>query len=197
LEIEFNWRKLLFFVFIALILGGALLLLPRYLSDKLNTHSAAINNQNAHSVAIKVDNQSAWRIEGVNDCLPKLSAWMGEKSPVENLTVIVTDTVSADMAVAVQQSGHAGNPDAEVTGKCEKTEADNVLCTIAVKRGSTSPNLDVAATVEIAWLVQEFYRPKTKAAWEKAQLQNGLDVFQPLIHQEDEQWISDCLHIAR
>jgi len=205
LEIEFPRRAHLLIALITLIavllLAGVLLLSQFGSGEKMVLFSRPTPTASAPKVVadekgVQIVNQSAWQIEGVEDCLPQFSAWLNDLYPVPNLTVVVTDTVTDDMVVVVRQSGRNGAPDAAVAGTCEPDGGQGARCTIAIQQGEPSPNLDVAATVEMVWLVQEFYRPRTRKAWNQGQ-STGLAAFRPLIHQEGEQWQSDCLHLTR
>ena len=204
MEVELNWRRFALIALIAsLLVGGAYILWPRLQSNiQANTDMEAIKatlvpGQKivANKLNINFENQSSWKVEGIETCLPKLSAWIGERYPLQTLTIMITDTVSPDMAISVQQSRET-EPDALVTGKYEETENQGLTLTIAVKEGKPgSTNLDVAVTVEAAALVYDYFRPRTQE-YLKSQ-KDGLKQFQPLIRKEDGQWISDCLHLTR
>ena len=201
MEVEINWRRLILISFLAAMLIVAAYAVPRMLSTResnaaLSTSTPSSPSEQkvaASEVTIHFDNQSAWKLNGVEACLPKLQAWIGEQYPLQKLAVVITDTVSPDMVIGVRQTG-GDEPDAIVRGKYEETE-DGLILTIAVVEGEPGDNLDVALTVETALLAQEYARPKTKAAWKNQQ--NGLDRFRPLISKEEDQWTSRCLHLAR
>jgi len=206
LEIEVNWRAVILLIILAVIVVAGLFLAPRFRvsgrkrgaeTTAVATDAPSTQEVVANPIDIEFQNDSSWRVTGIDECLPKFKNWLGDQYPLASLTVVMTDTVNADMVLATRQSG-SNAPDAEVTGECAEENKDNLICNIAVKQGEESDNLDVAATVEIAWLVQEFYRPKTKDSWEKLQHQKqGFEAFQPLITMEDNQWTSDCLHLTR
>ena len=206
MEIEVNWRVVILLVILAAIVLAGLFLAPRFLvADKkpvaeitpVVTDAPPVQKVVANPVDIAFRNESAWQVTGVEECLPKLQSWLGDRYPITNLTVVMTDTVSSDMVLATQQSA-PNSMDAEVAGICVERSEGDLACNIAVMQGNESDNLNVAAIVEIAWLIQEFYRPKTKASWEELQHQKqGFEAFQPLIIKENDQWTSDCLHLAR
>jgi len=202
LEVEFNWKRLFLFgallilavaLFVIWSVAPGMLFAKNAKTPTTMPASSATQQIVASDVDINIDNQSSWKVEGVDACLPALKAWLGDY-PLESLTVVFTDTVTPEMALSVLQSGK-GHPDADVTGQCEEREAYHILCTLAIKQGEPSSNLDVAITVEMAWLVKEFYRPKTKEAWESQTEKNTLPDFQPLIKKENDEWISQCLHV--
>ena len=203
MEIEVNWRRLFLIIGIIALVILAAVFVPRFMNRspvQATEAVATITPTPAHqkvvaNVDITLDNRSEWKIEGWDECLPMLSAWIGEQYPLQSLTVVVTNTVSPDMVLGVSQTG-GDEPEATVFGKYEEKDDQGLNLTVAVKQGEPGNNLDTAMTVEIAWLVREFYRPKTKEAWQKSQ-HEGLAVFRPLIHKEDEQWVSDCLHLTR
>ncbi len=205
MEIEFNRRTLILIIAITTLLLATVFLLIRMRpnSAPATRHHALTptrpsSSQKAAAGNSHIDfvNQSAWQVTGVDACLPKLEAWLGNRYPLQKLTVAITDTVRDGMTLAVQQSGDDGASDAIVRGKCEAAKEKAVICTLAVAQGRPGRNLDVAATVAIAWLVEDFYRPKTKTAWRQPN-QGGLEAFQPLISKENGSWQSDCLHLVR
>ena len=205
MEIEVNWRRFILIVLaIALVGGGAFVALPQLQNrnqadDELADLKATLVPERQKIVAsdlkINFENRSSWQVEGVEECLPLLSAWLNGY-PLETLSVVITDTVSPDMTLGVVQSGQ-NSPDAKVRGKCEDSTENELVCFMAVEQGEPSPNLDVAATMEIAWLVKDFYRPKTKDAWNRQAEKNVMADFQPLIKMENEEWKSNCLHLTR
>ena len=199
MEVEFDKKRFFLVIFLLAIIAGGILLWPT-LSSSLpalgKTQNTPTPTTGQKVVASKVDitiqNKSAWQVSGVGECLPTLDAWLADY-PLKSLTVVITDTVSADMTLGVTQSGQ-GVSDAKVKGKCEEMAKDELTCFIAIQQGEPAPNLDVAATVEVATLIQDFYRPKTKSAWEN-QDGNILSTFQPLIEMENNVWKSNCLHL--
>ena len=203
MEIEVNWRRLFLIIGIIALVILAAVFVPRFMNRspvQATEAVATVTPTPAHqkvvaNVDITLDNRSEWKIEGWDECLPMLSAWIGEQYPLQSLTVVVTDTVSPDMVLGVSQTG-GDEHKATVYGKYEEKDDQGLNLTVAIKQGEPGNNLDTAMTVEIAWLVQEFYRPKTKESWQKSQ-HEGLEIFQPLIHKENDQWVSDCLHLTR
>ena len=200
MEIEVNRKRLFLIVGILALIILAAVLAPRLnrspvrATEALATATPTPAHQKVvANVDITLNNQSQWQVEGWDECLPKLQTWIGEQYPLQRLTVVITDTVSPDMVIGVKQTEGSG-PDAAVKGKYEKTE-DGLTLTIAVTEGESGDKLDVALTVETALLVQEYARPKTRAAWNNHR--NGLEQFRPLISKEKDQWISQCLHLAR
>jgi len=206
LEIEVNWRLIILLIILAVIVLAGLFLVPHFWTASQEPvaevtptviDKSPVQEIVAKPVDIEFRNESEWQVDGVEECLPKLKLWLSDRYPLTSLTVVLTDTVRADMVLIVQQSA-PDTPEAEVAGVCEEKNSNELICTTAVKQGVESENLDVAMTVEVAWLIQEFYRPKTKESWEKLQSnQTGLEMFQPLIIKENDQWVSDCLHLAR
>ena len=206
MEVELNWHRFALIALIAsLLVGGAYFLWPRLPSNTQVTadmeavKATVVPRQKvvANNLNGNFENQSSWKVEGIETCLPKLSAWIGERYPLQTITIVITDTVSPDMVIGVKQSGQNA-PNAVVMGKHKKNEEEEggLVLTIAIKEGKPeTANLDVAITVEMAALVYDYFRPKTKGAWENQN--DGLEQFQPLIRKEDGQWISDCLHLTR
>jgi hypothetical protein len=207
LEINLNRRTLAQGVILIILLLAGFFFLhqirpggnPPLADDALApTHTPPPQTVAGSDLAIDFVNQSAWQVNGVDACLPELSVWLESRYPIRKLTIVVTDAESEKMALAVRQSGENGAPDAEVAGKCTAAKANELTCSIVIKEGDPSPNLDVAATVELAWLLREFYRPKTRDAWNKLQSdKDGLESYQPLISKEGGRWRSNCLHLTR
>ena len=202
MEIEVNWTRLFLIIGIVALIILALVFVPRFLNrppveatENATATPTPAPQKVIANMDITLDNHSEWQIEGLDECLSKLSAWIGEQYPLQSMTVVVTDTASPDMVMGVSQTG-GDEPKATVYGKYEEDGDQGLNLTVAVKQGKPGNNLDTAMTVAIAWLVREFYRPKTKEAWQKSQ-HEGLEVFQPLIHKESDQWVSDCLHLTR
>ena len=201
MEVEFNWRMLFLLLLLAAVISGAVLLAPHFAGKPSPTPTverAELDTPQkivANPIQVQFQNDSSWQVNGVQTCLPQLKIWLGDY-PLKNLTVIITDTVSADMALGVTQSSE-GTPDAKVKGKCEEKAQDELTCFIAVMQGEPSANLDVAVTVGIVSLIQDFYRPRTKDAWKNQIGKDFLTNFQPLIAKENGEWISNCLHLTR
>ena len=202
MEVEFNRRSFTMLILVIALVGGAFIALPRlhdrYQADEelaglKATQVPERQKVVASDLEINFENQSSWQIEGVEECLPLLNAWLSDYS-LQQLTIVMTDTVTDDMVIGVRQSGKDA-PDASVTGMYQETD-QGLKLVITVEEGQPgSANLDVAVTVETALLVQEYFRPKTKETWRNRQ--NGLEQFQPLIHKEGDEWKSNCLHLTR
>lgn len=200
MEVEFNWKRIFVIIVIIALVAGAFALWrfspTVHTAKKVSsiTPTPAPPKVVASNININLENQSGWKVEGLEACLPKLNAWL-DRYPLESLTVVITDTASPDMVIGVTQTSE-NEPKATVFGKYEEIDGQHLNLIIAVKEGEPSDNLNVAMTVETAWLVREYFRPKTKEAWNQRN-QEGLEVFQPLIHKENSQWVSDCLHLDR
>ena len=207
MEIEVNWRRLFLIIGIIALVILAAVFVPRFMnrpSVQATEAVATVTPTPAHqkvvaNVDITLDNRSEWKIEGWDECLPMLSAWIGEQYPLQSLTVVVTDTVTSDMAVSAvfPDPRESWPPDVSVNGKCIEKDQNKLTCIIGVKKGNPGPTLDMLATVEIAQIVADHYRSKTKKAWEKWSQNWKWENFQPLIHKENDQWVSDCLHLTR
>ena len=202
MEVEFNRRGFALIALIAVLLVvGAYVLWPQLQpsnltdADMASIKATLIPEQKivASDLEINFDNQSSWQVEGVEECLPLLTEWL-DGYPLQSLNVVITDTVDSEMVLGVVQSGQNA-PDARVRGRCEEQTPNELSCFMAVEQGEPGPNLDVAATVEVALLVQDYFRPRTQSAWKNQK--NGLEQFQPLIHQEGDEWKSNCLHLTR
>ena len=209
MEIEINWRRFILIVLaIALVGGGAFVALPQLQNrnqadDELADLKATLVPERQKIVAsdlkINFENRSSWQVEGVEECLPLLNDWLGEQYPLQSLAVIITDTVTSDMAVSTvfPDPRESWPPDASVNGKCNEKDIGYLTCVVGVKKGAPGPTLDMLVSVELAQLVADYYRPKTKKAWEEWTKNWKWENFQPLIHKEGDQWVSDCLHLIR
>ncbi len=209
MEVEFNWRVIFLVFILAMLILAGLILVPHFLASSRNpvvevtsvvTDTPLAQEVVANPVDIEFRNESDWQVSGVEECLPRLKSWLGDRYPLSSLTVVMTNTVTPEMAVGIVVPDKDDKKTARLKGICknENGDSDALVCVMAVKQGGPGNELSVAATVEMAWLIQEFYRPKTKSSWEEIQNQKqGFEIFQPLIIKEDNQWVSDCLHLAR
>ena len=206
MEIEVNWRRLFLIIGIIALAILAVVFIPRFpnRSPVQATEAVATGTPTSApqkvvaNVNITLDNQSQWKVDGLDECLPKLSAWIGEQYPLQSLTVIITDTVTSDMAVSAvfPDPRESWPPDVSVNGKCSEKDRGYLTCVVGVKKGAPGPTLDMLASVELAQLVADYYRPKTKKAWKEWSQNWKWENFQPLIHKENDQWVSNCLHLT-
>ena len=200
MEVEFIWKRIFVIILIIALVAGYFALWQALPTAHMAKKSSSITPTPAppkvvaSDINIRLENQSGWKVEGLDACLPKLNAWL-DQYPLESLTVVITDTVSPDMVIGVTQTSE-NEPKATVFGKYEEIDGQDLNLIVAVKEGEPGDNLDVAMTVETALLVQDHFRPRTKNDWSQNE-QEGLEVFQPLIHKENSQWVSDCLHLDR
>ncbi len=208
MEIEVNWRAVILLVILVAIVLAGLFLAPRFLvagkkpvaeTTPVVTDTPPVQEVVANPVDIEFHNESAWQVTGVEECLPKLQSWLGDRYQVESITFVITNTVTANMAVGTvfPDPRESWPPDVSVKGICEEEAANQLTCIIGVEKGGPGPKLDMAASVEMAQLVADFYRPRTKEAWSAWTKNWKWENFQPLIIKENDQWTSDCLHLAR
>ena len=205
MEVEFNWRRFALIVLIvALIAGGAFLLWPRLQgfsqTDEELADLKATLVPEQKVVASDFENQSSWKVEGVEECLPKLQAWIGEREySLKSVSITLVDTETPEMGVGVAYPHPIldnAQPEAIVTGNCK--ELDGTLsCQIAVREGESGDALNVASSVELAQLIYWQFRPRTRQGWQEWQRNWKWENFQPLIRKEGNEWKSDCLYLTR
>lgn len=207
LKVEVNWRRLFLIIGIVALAMLAVVFVSRFLNRSpveatnvsVTVAPTPASQKAVANVDIALDNRSAWKIEGQDECLPKLSAWIGEQYPLQNLTIVITDTVTPEMSIgAAYPHPMVDNrdPEAIILGHCQE-DSDTLICEMAVEKGHQSNALDIAATVEVAELVQLHYLPRTKQAWRQWQRNWKWDNYRPLIRKENDQWISDCFHLEK
>ena len=157
----------------------------------------------APRVRVVVENRSEeWEVHGLDECLPKLRSWLERRGyPLRSVTLVVTDTVTPEMAVSTvwPDPRDAWPPTHEVSGVCRGDPA-SPECVLAVEKGEPGPTLALIASVELANVVYDFYRPRRQGLVdENGRIKEwGWELFTPLIEkQEDGTWRSACISLSR
>ena len=205
MEVEFNWKRLFLFgallilavaLFVIWSVAPGMLFAKNAKTPTTMPASSATQQIVVSDVDINIDNQSSWKVEGVDECLPKLQTWLGDY-PLESLTVVFTDTVTPDMAVSAvfPDPQESWPPDYSVRGQCDEVASGKLTCTIGVEKGNQGKVLDMLTTVEVAQLVADYYRPRTKEAAKNWTKNWKWKNFEPLIKKENDEWTSQCLHV--
>jgi len=206
LEVEFNAKRFFLIIIVIVIVAGGAFILWLGMSNMRTATSGAtpsatptLSQKVVANLEIDLDNQSSWKVSGVDECLPKLNDWLDDKYPVKSLTVVITDTVTPDMTLGAAYPhpllDHA-DPEAIVVGNCQESGNNGLSCQMAVQKGDQGESLDVAASVEIVQLVQWHFRPKTKKGWAEWQKNWKWENYRPIIEKEGAQWQSACLHLT-
>jgi hypothetical protein len=114
---------------------------------------------------------------------------------VRSAKIVLTDDMKGLVISTVYPDLTA--PQARARVLCKGADGD-LTCRVAVQQGQAGDALNVALMTAIAWGVEDFFRPRTDAAWNAAQnTQWSWEHFRPLITYEGGSgWRSACLSVS-
>jgi hypothetical protein len=132
-----------------------------------------------------------WQTDG---CSALLEGFL-KQYPVRSAKIVLTDDTQGLVISTVYPDLTA--PQARARVLCKGADGE-LTCRVAVQQGQAGDALSVAVTTAIAWGVEDFFRPRTDAAWNAAQnTQWSWEHFRPLITNEGESgWRSACLSVS-
>ena len=203
------WIAIVALASLALVTAGALLTMHA-IPPALEPDSAAVTAQApTHTAATRslpedrfrfLNQSTAWYWNPSGQCLQQLEGYLADFE-IRSAEIILTDDAQ-HLLVGVhypdtqeeQASARVGCRQRDLT----KADRSNLICQVAITKGEPGPALDVAATVAVAWGIQDYFRPRNQGAWETQQHRAwNWDSFQPLITKESETWHANCLSIAK
>lgn len=132
-----------------------------------------------------------WQTDGCGSLLEDFL----KQYPVRSAKIVLTDDTKGLVISTVYPDLTSHQARARVL--CKGADGD-LTCRVAVQQGQAGDGLNVAVTTAIAWGVEDFFRPRTDAAWNAAQnTQWSWEHFRPLITNEGESgWRSACLSVS-
>ncbi len=155
------------------------------------------------------DHSARWQWHAVAnaDCRETVRSWMSKydwASKVKSLKVILVDDEAGENLRPGPKGEErrlvigVGWPDSKnytalADGGCVVKEG-KATCYVAPRQGDGK---GVSAAVSIAWAyaLEDYFRPKTMQAWEEMSKNWSWRNYRPLVKQEGEQWVSNCMEI--
>lgn len=137
------------------------------------------------------DESVAWN--WTNTCQEEVLSWLATQGyGVSDLTVILVDN-NHTLPLGVVYPG-MDDPDALALAGCEG-QGGALTCRVAVGAVASAQALDTAVSVALVYGVEEHFRSRERAEW-LAGAPWRWSNYQPLIHAEEETWVSTCLKVT-
>jgi hypothetical protein len=174
---------------------------PEPTAESLATPGSSGAAFSAPRNAFRFLNQSStWYWEPTEGCRQQLEGYLADFD-IRSAEITLTDDTQGLLIGIHYPDLKAEQADARVNcSQRDLTQADrsDLICQVAISKGEPGPALDVAATVAVAFGIQDYFRPRNQGAWDG---QKGRawawEDFQPLIEKENETWRSSCLSVAQ